>query len=128
MASQALGFAVSDVGSVVNGTPKDIVIAVPSGTNKLIVQVAVKYAAVAATTGVAVSFKYSLDGSTYTASGVAGSTIGSVAGVMAVGTYEIGIADLVSRKDPAGILDYEVILTNADATNAASYEVSSVSL
>lgn len=124
MATQNIEYTLADCGSVVNGTPKDIIVAVPSGTCKLIFKVAVKYAAVAGTSGVAVTFKYSLDGSTYTASAVTGSTIAPAATVLGSAVYEIGVEDLPTRKDPGGVEDYEVILTNTDATNSAIYDVS----
>lgn len=125
MASQVQGFELQDVGSVAaaSGTV-NFNVPVKSGTNKLLIQVAVKYAAVGATPGTTVSFKYSLDGTTYTTSAVAGSSIAPAATVMGVATYEIGIADLVTRKDTVNPLeDYKVTLTNTDATNACQYTI-----
>lgn len=112
---------IQDVKSIaLSGT--DVITVAPPETGVLSeyfdVQVAVKYAAVAGTSGVTASFQISPDGgTTWQAAALPSITMAPAANVMGVGNARIYLRG-VKKMDTIPITAIKVTLTNLDATNA----------
>lgn len=106
----------------------NLVVTPPAGTNKMILTVFAKYAAVAGTSGLQVAVDVSPDGSSFSASNVATQTCKPAAGVLGNVEFEIGLSDLVTRKDGGTAEAYKLLFTNDDATNAVTYAVTAMFL
>lgn len=86
------------------------------------VGVAVKYAAVAGTSGIQLSFQISSDGSTFTAAAETNMTVAPAAGALGFGSKIVRLnGPLTLNTKP--IVAIKVTATNLDATNAASIAI-----
>lgn len=97
--------------------------------NKVAVVLSAEYAAVAATSGLQMSFTVSENnGSSYAASAQANVVCAPAAGVLGSQTVVFSIRDMAAEKDGGGVTNIKVTITNLDATNAANYALQFVEM